>query len=110
MENKDIFRKKDFLTELVQSDSQSSETEFPICQVAFDGEGGKSLINVLNYEKAYYGSLETLNDDIDEMANDFKMGVYLLQIKTEGHRDYWGEYDSWTDLEQMKEYKLEDFE
>jgi len=51
MEDKYIIEKKDYLASISKSHNLREETENPICQVAFDGEGGHSLINVLNYEK-----------------------------------------------------------
>ena len=85
-------------------------TEYPVYMLAVDDDGVLSIISLLNPDTAFLDVTAQVPEYFDYSSYDeFPTGVYQARIKIEGSGpSYYGEYDSWMVIEEIKQYKLGD--
>ena len=76
-----------------------------MCVVAVNSVGEVHVISTLNPDQAEWFYSDEGRDYI-ENDFDFGPGIYLVEFWIDGSRDYWGEYDSWSEFENIMQYKV----
>ena len=76
----------------------------PICIVAINAIGNVKLLNILNSGKADSLLEEQCEEYLENELEYNKPGITKFHFGIEEHRDYWGEYDSWSTLDHEEHY------
>jgi hypothetical protein len=94
------------LTPMVEKNKPPEGTENLICIVAVNSIGEVDVISQVNSDKARWYLSE---DGPEYIENDFDEppGIYLVEFWIDGSRDYWGEYDSWSEFGEIIKYKID---
>ena len=90
-------------SEVVQSEV-SKGTENLIGIVSVSCAGTFRVIDVLNHDTVNECYLEDCQEYLEGDFNE-EPGIYLIEFRIEGSRDYWGEYDAWSVIDNILRYK-----
>ncbi len=83
-------------------------TEYPVYMLAVNDEGILSIISLLNPDTAFKDIDAMIGEYFDYTPyKEFPTGVYQARIRIDGSGpSYYGEYDSWMVIEEIKQYKF----
>lgn len=94
------------LVEKVETVEEPKGEEHAICVVAVNSIGEVKVITTINVKEAAWYYIDECQESLDYDFNE-KPGIYLVEFWIDGSKDYWGEYDSWSVIDNIIRYKVD---